>query len=384
MSHLGHYRDVYRSICDLTVDHFYKSTPRLYPWVSSCRRNASLLPIMTTETQLVSQIQEKMSELQVSHFTVYSPAEDRKLWKGETVDTGIRSRLVDGRLIVHRVLPNSSAASAGVLAGDEVLAFPGSSEAPTAWDCEHRSGVFKFLRRGEELKLNLVPKPLVIDSSPELRALNKHTGLLVVSSFRSEFFERENWLKVVSELSSYKHLVVDIRQNIGGNFVAMLRALSTFMCKQETIGSLLQPRKRLPELKAFEDHMEDQYQLQQLERYGRMGLRTFSDYSCYRGQVTVLTDSQTSSVAEIFADSMKLRPNTRVWGQPTAGDVVLAVWYDLPQLGRGFSVSIPQAVYLNRAGHELEGEGVFPQRDLFYDLESSLRGQDRWLMEATK
>lgn len=377
----GRYRDVFRSICELTDEHFYKADERLLDWVRRCRSKAEQLSARATSEQVLAQVQDHMNVLNVSHFAIYSPSEDRKLWKGESVDTGVRARYVEDRLVVYRVFADSAAAKAGVKVGDEILALPGIEQV-TPWGAEHRAGVFQLRRKGKHLALEVRPSPLIIDSSPTLERLGPGVGLLTISSFRAEFFRPAEWRGLVSRFGDYRHLIIDVRENAGGNFVAMLRALSTFTCGERAIGRLLQPRKAGPEKEGFDDNEIDAHQLDELEKFRALGLKTFPDYGCFRGLVTVLISSDTASVAEIFADAFKVRPRSRVWGQPSAGDVVLAVWYDLPALGPGYSFSIPEAVYLNHAHHELEGEGVFPQKELFYDLARSLDGKDSWIAEA--
>jgi carboxyl-terminal processing protease len=379
----GRYRDVFRSVCDLTADHFYKDNQRLRNWVKVCSSKAAHVPLTASADSLLQQISDQMSELNVSHFAVYSPAEDRKLWKGESIDTGIRSRYVEEHLLIYKVLPGSSAQKAGLRAGDEIVKLP-DVEQVSPWGAEHRAGPFTVKRGAEVLQVHVAPSSLNIDSSPAVQPLGGGAGLLTISSFRSEFFEEKEWRKIAAVLPSYRHIVIDIRENAGGNFVAMLRALSTFDCGGRLIGHLVQPRKAGPNKEAFDDITADLHQLEELDKYHSLGLQTFSGYGCFRGRVTVLISSETSSVAEIFADSFRGRGHSRVWGQPSAGDVVLAVWYDLPGMGPGYSVSIPEAVYLNAAKRELEGGGVAPEHELYYDLKTSLAGKDSWVLEALR
>jgi len=290
---------------------------------------------------------------------------------------------VEDHLVIFKVLADSGAAAAGVHAGDDIVQIQGAEQL-TPWGAQHRSGVFTVRRSGTEMKLNVAAKTLTQDLKPHLERLDANTALVEIPSFRLEFFDQEDWQRFAAKLAPYSHLILDIRQNAGGNFVAMLRALSTFECGGKNAGVLVQPRKTLPDKHAFEDDTSDDYQLRQLDQFRSLGLVTFNRYGCYRGRITVLTESETSSVAEIFAHSFLSRPNSRVWGQPTAGDVLLAVWYDLPALGQGFSVSIPEAVYLTPDKKELEAKGVWPQRELYYDLKESLAGRDSWVELARK
>lgn len=383
LTSLGRLRDIYRSICDLTESHFYKADNRLADWVLRCRTEAARLPLRANEKVLLGNVQGLMNELLVSHFQIYDPGEDKRLWKGESIDTGIRSRYVEDSLVVYRVEKTSAAERAGVKVGDEIIEIA-DAEQITPWGAMRRTGKFLLKRNGEEVQVEIQATSLTTDARPRLSPLSDQQALLTLDSFRAEYFEADQWKKMAERLMPYRHVIIDIRENAGGSFVAMLRALSTFHCAGKKIGTILQPRKTLPAKLSWDDDLSDAHQIQELEKFGSVVLRTFSGYGCFKGAVTVLMSSDTSSTAEIFAESFLHRPRARVWGMPTAGDVVLAVWYDLPALGPGYSVSIPEAVYLNQEHNELEGHGVRPQRELYYDLKSALRGEDNWITEASR
>jgi carboxyl-terminal processing protease len=350
-------------------------------WISECRYRAAKEPLFTGSERLLADIQDQLNELTVSHFQIYDPNEDKRLWKGESVDTGIRSRYIEEFLIVYKVEKNSAGEIAGILPGDEIVAISGTDQV-TPWGAMRRTGEFTIKRDGLEKKVVIEAKSLQVDMSPQLRPLEGGAAVLEINSFRSEFFANDDWRKFTLKLRPYNHLIIDLRDNAGGNFAAMLRALSTFTCKSELVGTIVQPRKRLPTKKFFDDDTSDDHQIKELDRYGNINLRTFETYGCFTGRVTILIDSDTSSVAEIFAHSFLRRKNARVWGQPTAGDVVLAVWYDLPLLGAGYSFSIPEAEFLTPQKEELEGRGVSPQKELQYDLRVSRAGKDSWIEQA--
>lgn len=383
LNHASRFRDVYRSVCDLTEEHFYKADDRLEKWVRICRQNAARVPLRTNETALLRSIQDHMNELQVSHFQVYDPNEDKRLWKGESIDTGIRSRYVEDLLIVYRVEKGSAGEEAGVKAGDEIVSISGTEQV-TPWGAMRRTGQFLLKRRAKEMPVEIKARTLVVDSAPRLEPLRGGAALLTLDSFRSEYFSPAKWKKFAQELMPYRHVIVDLRENAGGSFVAMLRALSTFHCGGQLIGTILQPRKTLPAKDSFDDDASDLHQIEELQKYRSLGLRTFDGYGCYKGRVTVLIGPDTSSTAEIFSESFLRLPRARVWGLPTAGDVILAVWYDLPLLGPGYSASIPEAIYLTTGKQELEAQGVRPQRELQYEIEQSLLGKDSWVEEALR
>jgi carboxyl-terminal processing protease len=383
LNHASRFRDVYRTVCNLAEDHFYKADYKLEAWVRRCRVNAARVPLWTNEKALLGLIQDQLNEMQTSHFNIYDPGEDKALWTGEAIDTGIRARYVEDSLVIYRVIPESAADDVDVRVGDEVLGIQGTEQV-TPWGAANRAGLFHLRRKGNEFDVVVEPRTITPDLSPSVKPLDARTALLTIPSFRSNFFDKDAWNKVVVKFQSYPHVIVDIRENTGGNVVAMMRSLSTFMCAGHKAGVAMQPRKQLPDLEMIEDDMLDSRQIELLDQYRSIGLKTYPGYGCYKGRVTVLISSDTASVSEIFAHSFFKRPGARVWGQPSAGDVILAVWYDLPKLGPGFSVSIPEAIFLTPDNKELENQGVYPQKELYYDLKDALAGRDTWLEAARK
>jgi C-terminal processing protease CtpA/Prc len=373
--------DGVHSICTTVSEHFYRTDGGFQAWVDDCFEQARSVGLWTSQAAAVTDLQELMDRLGVSHFRIYTPQEDSKIWKGEAVDTGVRARWVEDHLVVFFVYKGSEGEKAGVKPGDDIIAIDGSTHV-SPWGVQNRAGKYLVQRRKKKMEIAVNLGPLQVDSAPQLRDLGNGTGLLAISSFRSEYFAAASWRRMVSRLQAYSHLVIDIRDNVGGNFVAMLRALSSFTCEVRGEGVLIQPRKVLPDLTEIPDEMSDDFQIKELDKYHSIRLKTFSNYGCYSQPITVLIDSNTASVSEIFAQAMRFRPNTRLWGQPTSGDVVLAVWYDLPLFGRGYSISIPEAVYLTENHESLEGQGVYPEQELYYDLPTALRGEDSWIDRA--
>jgi carboxyl-terminal processing protease len=368
-------------VCDLVESKFYLKNSELEEWVSGCHKAARLVPMFVSRRELGWRIQDQMSLMHVSHFAIYTPAEDDKLWKGQATETGLRSRWMDGHMIVYQVLEDSPASKVGFQIGDEVLRVNGE-DVESIDQVSAAAGDYDVLRGKAKLQFQLKPGVVKVDQAPRVADLGDGDALIEISSFRSEYFEATEWKKFAAGLKRFPHLIIDLRENMGGNFVAMLRAMSPLMCKPTLIGRLGQPRFSGTSTIDLPDDLSDDRQIEEVESNKSVNLKTYSDYGCFRGRLTVLIGPHTSSVAEIFAESIKARAKTRVWGLPSAGDVILAIWYDLPRMGPGYSVSIPQAVFTTAAGVMLEGRGVRPQKELFDVLSVWRSGSDSQLESA--
>jgi C-terminal processing protease CtpA/Prc len=371
-------------ICDLVDEKFYLNDEELGRWVHSCRQSVQRISIFSSKKEIIQMLQAQMDLLHVSHFLIYTPVEDEKLWKGQATETGLKTRWMEDHLIVYQIVDKSPAMIAGFHLGDEVKSIDGA-EISDPDSTSTRGGLYRILRKNKELLIKMIPGPIQVDSRPALQKLDEKTALVTLSSFRAEYFADNSWKEFVRRFSKYSKIIVDLRENAGGNLVAMLRALSPFFCEQTLVGELALPRRQGDDKKryAMVNDLSDDAQISEVETSSAVALQTFPGYGCFRGAAAVLIGPHTSSVSEIFASAMLHRSKTLVMGQPTSGDVVLAVWYELPSLGAGYSISIPEALYLNREGKPLEGNGVFPQREVFDDLEKWRMGHDSWI-EAAK
>jgi len=375
------FRDVFQFTCRMVAAKFYEHSEKLDQWAEDCEKESLTVSFFWGRDKLIRIIQRQLDQLGISHLMIYNPDEEKYLWKGQALDTGIRVRLIDGQFVVSEVLLNSGAAKVDVKPGDIVRTLDGKPVI-TLTTVQSGKGLFEFERGKKTYQAFIEPTELQVDSSPQIVDVGKGVGLLRISSFRSEYFDAENWKKQIEELKKFNRIVVDLRENSGGNFVAMLRALSPFMCESQIVGELQMPRRKAEILKAIDDNTDDFYQIKVVEQYRAVGLQTFAGYGCLKQPVVVLTDAGTASVSEIFASAIHMRPKSQVWGASTRGDVVLAIWYNIPFFAKGYSLSIPEAQVVTYKGEMLEGKGVWPDRDLYYVMEDAVKGEDTWLLKA--
>ncbi len=387
----GRFRESTFKICDLVEGNYYRARePDVRQWIQICRARARAQPDFPSRTEAIERINRILGALGVSHLALYTPDENRKIWENEAVDTGLRARWVEDLIVISEVIQGSPADKAGVKTGDVAVSIDGL-EIGAPEQVETESGLYSLLRVDKRFEVKVSAETLSLDLRPRKAVLSKHNLIIRIQSFLAQYFEQTDWIEFAQDFSSFEHIIIDLRGNAGGSFPATLRALSVFHCQPTEIGFVYgnesgagEGLRETHESEQFlEDNLEVDSQLKQLASRSRLYLRTFSGYPCYSGKVTVLTDSGTNSMAEIFAESFLLRPHSRVWGQPTAGQVVMAQWFPVTGFGVGdFSVSIPVAGYLSQSGEEIEGVGLTPQRLLGYDKERMLNGIDSWLADA--
>ncbi|RYZ71805.1 MAG: PDZ domain-containing protein [Proteobacteria bacterium] len=369
-------------VCRLIRSEYYKSgEPKVQNFLNECDQSTS--DISFSRTDAIKHINRKLSAIRTSHLSVFSPSENRWLWEHQGSDTGLRARMIEGEVIIIQVLPNSPAALMELKVGDVIVAING--ESPDSVEAvQGSSGNFKYSRAGKFFETNLYLADLIDDMSPQLVPLANGVAVLKIPSFLPQYFEQDRWRELAMRLNTYRGLIVDLRENAGGSFPAMLRTLSPFMCEKKAIGSLWRTaRKESVRELEMKDELSAESQLALLAQSDSLVLKTFEGYGCFEGNAIVLVDDGTSSVSEIFAHALLKQPRVKVWGTPTAGQVVMARWYSLGTLGGGdFAISIPIAGYRAVDGATIESEGVIPQKELQYDLSRALRGEDSWITNA--
>jgi carboxyl-terminal processing protease len=380
-------RNSFRWTCEIVHEAYYKKDSDLDQWRKDCLDKSDDISYGSTKQNAIAMMNDALAGIRTSHLSIYSPEKSDEMWDNRAIDNGLRVRIIDGSFIIYKIVEGSAASNFEIKVGDEIIAI--NEQAPrSAYDLRFSSGEFEFKRPGEENFVAVIlAEELTEDLSPTFRKINANTGVLELPSFLPQYFDKEKWLKLTQEFVSTSNLIIDLRGNSGGSFVSMLRALSPFFCKPTSVGlisaKILDGKNQAKVKKSLEDDLEARIQIDQIESEDSLLLKTFDGYGCSKAKVRVLVDSDSASTAEIFAYAIKLRANTEVSGVPTAGQVVVARWYDLSPLGfGGHSLSIPIAGFATLEGQELEEEGITPTKLLFYDLEESRSGKDSWLLRA--
>lgn len=376
----------YKEVCEMVLNRFYNDTNLLYGWYDHCLRKSGDLAWFMSDEELLKEIQDHLNIMDISHLEIFTVEEDARVWHGVAKENGVLLRGLNDHFFVVDVIKGGPADKAGFKLGDEILTLNGE-EIHSMWDIIHfnGSGTLKRIENGVEKNIVfiLVPEIVSVSYEPVISRVSKDTGLIKITSFRLDLFKTPNWKKTINKMNSYEKLVIDLRNNTGGSFVAALRALSPFFCSVPTeIGKLYKPRMRSQLNYEFKDGDNELEQFEAFKAYETVSLKTFEGYGCYKGRVTILMNNQTASVSEIFSKSLEKRKNVRLFGTNSSGSVVLSVWYWIKFHKKKYSISIPEANFISYDNSVLEGVGLTPSKDLFYEHEDLSNGVDTWVKEA--
>lgn len=158
-------------------------------------------------------------------------------------------------------------------------------------------------------------------------------------------------------------LVIDLRRNSGGSYVAM--QVAAHLLAEPAQGGVLFGQKARPDvlmgrLEAFPsvariESVDELHRL--LEQHGAIVARIEPVSPRYDGPVAILTSRRTASACEPLVYHLQSSGRAMVLGEPTAGAMLSARTFDV---GQGWRLGIPVHDYVASDGVRLERKGVQP------------------------
>jgi C-terminal processing protease CtpA/Prc len=320
-------------------------------------------------------LEELCAKVGDSHTNVYHPRE-------LVGSVGIHTRLIEDRLLVIDVW-DPELRSQKIVAGMEIVEIDGEparrygdrnvapyQSASTRQDLEVRTFEYFLLAgpshepvrltleaaSGERLTATvrrksfdelgpLAPKP----PGFEFRVLSGNVGYVALNSFEDASVAGE-FLAAFGEIAKTEALILDIRNNGGGNSGVGMRILATLIDKPEPL-TPWQTRDYRPIFRAWGRPV------------GMLSLPGFDlapdDELHYSKPVIVLTSPRTFSAAEDFLVAFDQSRRGTIVGEPSAGSTGQPLSFKLPGGGSG-RVCTWRGTYAD--GKEFLGVGVQPQK----------------------
>ena len=163
---------------------------------------------------------------------------------------------------------------------------------------------------------------------------------------------------LADKLRGLRGLVIDLRNNGGGEAEAMTEVASAFLPAGKNLGRFTDRTGRI----AFEPQTRAAM------------LMAADSITTFRAPVVILTSERTSSAAEIFVAAVKDARRATILGMPTCG-CVLAIRrrHILPD---GGELDVSEMDYRTASGARLEGAGVAPDEMIPLDIKDLRAGRD--------
>ena len=329
-----------------------------------------------------------LANLRDPHTRIYA-ADERFDWRApQFITVGLTVREIGGELVVAGVERDSEAARTRIRAGDIITSIDGApaiaifaqrlgeqASATTSarvyaaaklFDGPRDSLVavtFRSANAREQtarLRRVLLARPPVLD----VRRRGDY-GIVRFNAFTPEIataFVR----KMRGDLSDARGLVLDLRENGGGEAESMTDIASIFLPAGTSLGRFTDRAGRI--------HLEPQT---------RAAMFSAADYiKPFRGPVVVLASARTASAAEVFVASLRGARRGVVIGEDTCGCVLgIKRRHTLPD---GGLLDVSEVDYHASNGARLEGVGIAPDERIAPTRRDLRTGRDGALERALK
>ncbi len=320
--------------------------------------NSIIKPTDFSNKTKITKFNNWLRSFHISHLYIYNAKENQKMWEGQSRETGIIVKNLFNKWRVTEVLnPNSS-----IKVGDQILRINGK-KINSARQALQNEGQFDILRFNQRLSLSIRFTDIVYDEKMLVKPINSDWTYLKIASFKSDFFGYDELARVYPHMAS-KSLIIDIRDNFGGNFVSVIRLLSMITCQDQNVGTIFHNRSQFTGEAYLKDDLSDSEQISQVTQANPLYLKLFKTELCLNTpKLVLMMNEKTASVSELFVQILKNQfPDIHIFGTSTAGQMVLSIWYPLKYLGPNVLISIPYAWATANDKEILEGLGASPTR----------------------
>lgn len=327
-------RRVFDRAWERVNDRYFDAAFRGVDWEAMREQYRPAAVAAKDTTELYGVLNKMCAELKESHLTALAPRRVHELRTDHRPAIGIRWQLIEGQRVVTDIVPGSPAERAGIRRGWLVVSRNGAplKEAEVFRPRLGEPITFGFLDEEDVTRTFTLAAELLRFERREAREL---AGGVV--ALRFDRFDQASLSWLSQQLKAHADapaVVIDLRQNGGGNTWVLDMAVAEFFPRRVPVGRLVRRS----------GHSRDDH--------------SFAWRSaCYAKRVVLLTGPATASAAEIFSHVLQYHGRATVVGQKTAGAVIYSRSYRLPGGGR---IQIPIIDYVGLDGQRLEHRGVSP------------------------
>jgi carboxyl-terminal processing protease len=379
-------------VWDTINDHYYDPRLNGADWKAVRERYRPLALAAKDDDAFWDVLDRMTGELKDAHTRVESPKRVELRQRDESITLGMAIALLDGRLAISAVNPDSDAWWAGVRPGMFIVTLGGAPAMQayrkaldeTRHDSTDRSRHLRAVRRimtgapgskteieferadGTRFMATLARRPHRSPPTERHRVLPSGYGYLQFSEWTLGTAYRA--LSALDELKGAPGLVIDLRNNPGGAAQAVSMLLERFFPERTELGQVI-TRSGKPVALFF-----GMIEIIKLKRV------VDGDKDAYRGPVVVLVNAGSASASELFAGTMQATGRAKVVGQPSCGCLLGFLGY--ARIPGGGELAYSEVGFVLSNGKHIEGECVIPDEAVPLALDDLRVGRDRALEQA--
>jgi carboxyl-terminal processing protease len=361
-------------------------------WKAAAQRHRPLAMAAKDDEAFWEALDRMAGELKDSHTRVESPESVALRKRDESITLGFSFIVLEGRLAVTGVHPESDAWWAGMRAGMTITAIGGEPAlaayerllAETRLASTERSRHLRAVRRlvtgkagshlaltleradGTSFSARLERRKLRFRPSSSYRVLPSGFGYLRLTQWDIGVMTRA--LSGVESLTDTPGMVIDLRGNPGGSVHAVNAMLERFFPGKAELGSATtRTGKPISMLFGAVEIIKLQTEVEGRE-------------DAYKGPVAILTDARSASGSELFAGTLQAVGRAVVVGQRTCGCLLGFLGY--AQVPGGAELAYSEVGFVLANGKRIEGVGVIPDHLVPTTIEDLRLNRDRTLEAA--
>jgi carboxyl-terminal processing protease len=386
---------IFDDVWQTVYDRYYDPSFNGVDWEQQRSSFRPMAAAATGSAGLYDLISQMLAPLRDPHTRARAP-EDNSDWRTPRfISVGLKVQAVESSIVVTEIDRDSDAARSGIAVGDTIVSVDGrppgdehaalgpsvapSSSSPFVLSgnpFDGKAGTIARIvwrdRNNRESTMDLIRT--LRSRTPALKIKSVPNGISVVDfdSF-TEAVVTDLQQAIAEKLRHRKGLIIDLRNNGGGDAGSMAAAASLFLRPDRKLGTFFD-REGRPNLE-LRTGVNSQFNAHPIERY--------------TGPIVLLTSRRTASAAEIFVSALGENGRSEVIGEQTCG-CVLAIrsTHSLPD-GGGLDVS--ELDFRTPAGVRLEGKGIVPIAlvspaisDIRARRDKALEAARNWLRVARK
>jgi len=362
---------VFDDVWETIRERYYDDTFHGVDWQAQRTKFRKPAATAQNDAELYAVLRQMVAALRDAHTRVYAPSEKYDWRHPRVTSVGISVREIANELIVTNVERESAASRAGLRAGDAILRIDNES-ARILFEHSLSGGMNSSTIRATRLRAVAGLFDGAAGTNVKVAWLDgkgkEHEALLrreqrervqdlhverVRGGFNvvqfdafSEAVAIDFARRMTGGLRNASGLVIDLRNNGGGEAEAMTEIASAFLDAGMSLGQFTDRTGRT----AFAPQTR------------RAMLLVADTVTNFRAPVVLLTSERTSSAAEIFAATLKEAHRAVIIGTQTCG-CVLAIRrpHTLPD---GGELDVSEMDYRTANGARLEGTGVVPDEEI--------------------
>lgn len=376
---------VFDDAWEMVRTHYYDRTLHGLDWQQERARFRTLAAEASSSAEFYAILRRMLSQLRDAHTRVFAPAEKFDWRRPRFVSVGVSVREVNRAPVVVKVEPDSEAERAGLRSGDLLLSLDGE-DALTVFARRLRDQGDSSTVAAARIQAMAKLFDGAVDSSVSVgwvgidgrmrqallkRRLHERDPALRVRRFKGgqigliefDIFTEEAAVDfrraLDGRLRDARGLIIDLRNNGGGDSEAMVEIASALLPAGKSLGRFTDRNGRI-----------------QSEPHTRAAMLLSPDYiKRFRAPLILLTSERSSSAAEIFAAALKEARRATILGQNTCGCALgLRRRHTLPD---GGELHISELDFHTAAGARLEGTGVAPDEIITLDRRDLRARRDR-------